>query len=73
MPTALAIAWLAKNPTTSTVILGVTSPEQLIQNLEALKVLPKITDEILAKIEKILDNKPAEFEYIPEEWEWDSP
>ncbi|KAJ7246979.1 NADP-dependent oxidoreductase domain-containing protein [Mycena rebaudengoi] len=59
--TALAIAWLAKNPNTSTVILGVTSPEQLLQNLEALKVLPKITDEILAKIEKILDNKPAEF------------
>ncbi|KAJ6613151.1 NADP-dependent oxidoreductase domain-containing protein [Mycena sp. CBHHK59/15] len=60
-PTALALAWLAKNPNTSTIILGVTSHTQLLQNLEALTVLPKITDEILAKIEEILGNKPEEF------------
>ncbi|KAJ7800780.1 NADP-dependent oxidoreductase domain-containing protein [Mycena olivaceomarginata] len=60
-PTALALAWLAKNPNTSTIILGVTSVHQLKQNLEALKVLPKITDEHLAQIEKILDNKPEPF------------
>jgi len=60
-PTALALAWLAKNPNTSTIILGVTSAQQLVQNLEALKVLPKITDEHLAKIEEILDNKPEPF------------
>ncbi|KAJ7241447.1 NADP-dependent oxidoreductase domain-containing protein [Mycena rebaudengoi] len=60
-PTALALAWLAKNPNTSTIILGVTSPAQLLQNLEALKVLPKMTDEIMSRIEKILDNKPKNF------------
>ncbi|KAJ7667039.1 NADP-dependent oxidoreductase domain-containing protein [Mycena rosella] len=60
-PTALAIAWLAKNPNTSTVILGVTSVPQLLQNLEALKVLPKITDAHMAQIEKILDNRPEDF------------
>ncbi|KAJ7147576.1 NADP-dependent oxidoreductase domain-containing protein [Mycena crocata] len=60
-PTALALAWLAKNKNTSTVILGVTSVPQLLQNLEALKVLPKITDDHLAQIEKILGNKPEDF------------
>ncbi|KAF8186077.1 Aldo/keto reductase [Mycena galopus ATCC 62051] len=55
---ALALAWLAKNPNTSTIIIGASSPDQLLQNLEALKVLPKITDEHLAQIEKILGNKP---------------
>ncbi|KAJ7606662.1 NADP-dependent oxidoreductase domain-containing protein [Roridomyces roridus] len=60
-PTALALAWLAKNTNTSTVILGVTSVPQLLQNLEAIKLLPKITDEHLNKIEEILGNKPAEF------------
>ncbi|KAJ6531418.1 NADP-dependent oxidoreductase domain-containing protein [Mycena vulgaris] len=60
-PTALALAWLAKNPNTSTVILGVTSAAQLLQNLEALKVLPKITDAHMVQIEQILDNKPEEF------------
>lgn len=38
-----------------------TSPAQLLQNLEALKVLPKITDEHMAEIEEILDNKPEDF------------
>ncbi|KAJ7708207.1 voltage-gated potassium channel beta-2 subunit [Mycena rosella] len=60
-PTALALAWLAKNPNTSTVILGVSSASQLLQNLEALKVLPKITDAHMAQIEEILDNKPEDF------------
>ncbi|KAJ7087903.1 NADP-dependent oxidoreductase domain-containing protein [Mycena belliarum] len=57
-PTALALAWLAKNPNTSTIILGVTSAAQLVQNFEALKILPKITDDHMAQIEKILANKP---------------
>jgi voltage-dependent potassium channel beta subunit len=60
-PSALAIAWLAKNPNTSTIILGVTSATQLQQNLEALKVLPKITEEHMAQIEAVLGNKPEPF------------
>ncbi|KAJ7171295.1 NADP-dependent oxidoreductase domain-containing protein [Mycena filopes] len=60
-PTALALAWLAKNPNTSTILVGVSSPAQLLQNLEALKVLPKITPEHLAQIEEILGNKPEPF------------
>ncbi|KAF8079333.1 NADP-dependent oxidoreductase domain-containing protein [Lyophyllum atratum] len=56
---ALALAWIAKNPNTSTVILGASSPEQVLENLKALKVIPKLTPEILERIEKILDNVPA--------------
>ncbi|GJE89546.1 aldo/keto reductase [Phanerochaete sordida] len=55
----LALAWVAKFPTTSTVILGATKPEQLLENIKALEVLPKLTPEVLQKIESILDNKPA--------------
>jgi len=58
-PTALALAWVAKNPNTSTVILGASSPQQLLENLKALEVLPKLTPEIMDKIEAILANKPA--------------
>ncbi|KAF7345792.1 putative voltage-gated potassium channel subunit beta [Mycena venus] len=53
-PTALALAWLAKNPNTSTIITGASSAAQLLQNLEALKVLPRITDEHLEQIEEVL-------------------
>ncbi|KAG6864251.1 hypothetical protein C0991_011071 [Blastosporella zonata] len=58
-PGALALAWVAKNPNTSTVILGATSPEQLKENLKAVEVLPRLTPEIMEKIEAILNNKPS--------------
>lgn len=32
--------------------------DQLRENLQALQVLPKLTPEIMDKIEAILDNKP---------------
>ncbi len=54
----LALAWLAIKPTTSTVILGASKPEQIIDNLKALEVIPKLTPAILERIEGILDNKP---------------
>ena len=46
-------------PTTSTIILGASKPEQVLDNLKALDVIPKLTPEILERIEKILDNKPS--------------
>ncbi|KAI0059418.1 Aldo/keto reductase [Artomyces pyxidatus] len=58
--THLALAWVAKNPNTSTVILGATKPEQVLDNLKALAVIPKLTPAILEKIEKIVGNKPED-------------
>ncbi|KAG8917229.1 hypothetical protein FRC00_013874, partial [Tulasnella sp. 408] len=54
----LALAWVAKNPNTSTIILGATKPQQLLENLKVLEVLPKITDEVYQKINDILANDP---------------
>lgn len=57
--TQLALAWTAKNENVSTVILGATKVEQIIDNCGALKLLPKLTPEVMEDIEKILENKPA--------------
>ncbi|OCH95721.1 Aldo/keto reductase [Obba rivulosa] len=57
--THLALAWVARNPNTSTVILGASKPEQIVDNLNALEVIPKLTPEVLDEIEAILDNKPS--------------
>ena len=49
----LAIAWVAKNPRVSTVITGASKIEQMQSNLAAVDVLPKLTPEVMAKIEVI--------------------
>lgn len=55
----LSIAWCAKNPNVSTVILGASKMKQLEENMEALEVLPLLTDDVLEKIEGILENRPV--------------
>lgn len=50
----MAIAWLLKNPNVSTVILGASKVSQLKENLKALEVVPKLTDDVMAAIEEIL-------------------
>ena len=55
----LALAWVARNTNTSSVILGASKPEQVLDNLKALEVIPKLTPDVLAKIDEIVGNKPA--------------
>ena len=55
----MSIAWCLKNKNVSTAILGASKPEQLKETLTALEIVPLLTDEIMAKIELILDNKPV--------------
>lgn len=54
----LALAWCLVNRDVSTVITGASRPEQVEENMASLEVVPKLTDEVLERIEKILDNKP---------------
>jgi len=56
----LAIAWCLLNPNVSTVILGASKLSQLEENLGALEVYPKITAEVVERIEGVLANKPPE-------------
>ncbi|TMW68710.1 hypothetical protein Poli38472_006178 [Pythium oligandrum] len=54
----LAIAWCAANENVSTVILGATSIAQLDENLKALSVVDKITPDVKAKIDDIVQFAP---------------
>lgn len=54
----LAIAWTLKHPGVTTAILGATSEEQLNQNLKSMEAYEKLNEEIMDKIEDILQNKP---------------
>ncbi|MBE2230377.1 MAG: aldo/keto reductase [Chitinophagaceae bacterium] len=60
---ALSIAWCIRNPQVTTAILGATRKEQLTENLKALEVLPLLTEDVMNRIETIVQNKPVLPEY----------
>ena len=49
----LAIAWVNRNPRVSTVVLGASKLSQLQDNLGALALTPKLTPELLARIDAV--------------------
>ena len=53
----MAIAWLLKDPRITSVLVGVSSPKQMIDNVKTLENL-NFSETELASIEKILGNKP---------------
>ncbi len=55
----LGLAWCLKNPHVSTVITGASKPAQVAENMQAIDVAPRLTDDIIARIEEILDNAPG--------------
>jgi voltage-dependent potassium channel beta subunit len=49
----LSIAWVARNSRVSTVITGASKLAQLTENLGALDVLPRLTPEVLARMDAV--------------------
>jgi voltage-dependent potassium channel beta subunit len=54
----LGLAWCLTNPNVSSVITGASRAEQVTENMKALDIAPKLTPEILERIEGVLGNKP---------------
>jgi voltage-dependent potassium channel beta subunit len=54
----LALAWCLANPNVSTVITGASRAEQVTENMKALEIVPKLTDDVLERIEAVLENRP---------------
>jgi voltage-dependent potassium channel beta subunit len=57
-----SIAWCLACPYVSTVILGASKLEQLKENCAALEVLPLMTEDVIQKVDKILQNRPEPLE-----------
>jgi voltage-dependent potassium channel beta subunit len=47
----LSLAWCLTNPNVSTVITGASRPAQVSENMRALDVVPKLTPDVLARID----------------------
>jgi aryl-alcohol dehydrogenase-like predicted oxidoreductase len=50
----LAIAWCTKNPKVSSVITGATREDQLLENLAAVAVIPRLTAPVMQEINQIV-------------------
>lgn len=50
----LSIAWILKNKNVSSVILGISKLEQFEENIKAVEVKEKLTDDVMKQIETIL-------------------
>ena len=53
----MALAWALKNPNVSTVITGASRASQVESNMKALDVVPKLTDDVMERIEGILNGE----------------
>ena len=47
----MSLAWCLKNPRVSTVITGASRPAQVVENMKALDVAPKLTPDVMARID----------------------
>ncbi|CBF78365.1 hypothetical protein AN8597.2 [Aspergillus nidulans FGSC A4] len=55
----LALAWCLKNENVASVITGASRPEQILDNVTSLELLPKLTPEVMEELDEYLQNRPA--------------
>jgi len=58
----LSLAWCLKNPYISSVITGASRVSQVQENMKASEVAPKLTDNVMKKIDEIFGVQPEEEE-----------
>jgi voltage-dependent potassium channel beta subunit len=56
----LALIWCLKNPNVSTVILGASKKDHLVDNLKAIDSVDSLTHDLIENIEQVLRNKPIQ-------------
>lgn len=62
----LAIAWCLKNPNVSTVITGASRVEQVVENFQAVELVPQLTGDVLDRLNAI-SNRTSDLEAEEEE------
>ncbi|XP_057652577.1 voltage-gated potassium channel subunit beta-2 isoform X1 [Diorhabda carinulata] len=55
----LAITWCLKNESVQCLLLGANSVDQLYESIQSLQLIPKLNTNMVAEIERILENKPT--------------
>ena len=53
----LSLAWIMRRKEVSAIIMGATRLEQLDENLGSAEIVDKLTNEVLEKIDKIMEGE----------------
>jgi aryl-alcohol dehydrogenase-like predicted oxidoreductase len=61
----LAIAWTLRDPIVSVALSGTRRPQEIEENVRALDVLPRLTPEVLARIDQIMTGAAGQTDALP--------
>ena len=61
----LAIAWVLRDPIVAVALSGTRRPQEIEENVRALDVLPKLTPEVLARIDDVMSGAAGQVEALP--------
>jgi aryl-alcohol dehydrogenase-like predicted oxidoreductase len=61
----LAIAWALRDPIVSVALSGTRRPQEIEENVRALDVLPRLTPDVLARIDQIMANAAGQTDVLP--------
>jgi aryl-alcohol dehydrogenase-like predicted oxidoreductase len=54
----LAVAWAVRNRHVATVVFGTSKPSRIAEQVAALELVPKLTDEVMVRIEAACGTHP---------------
>lgn len=61
----LAVAWVLRDPVVSVALSGTRTSEEIEENVRALDVIPKLSPEVLARIDGIMEGASGQVEALP--------
>ncbi|MBI3973360.1 MAG: aldo/keto reductase [Chloroflexi bacterium] len=62
----LAIAWVLRDPLVSVALSGTRRPQEIEENVKALDVMPRLTPDVLARIDEIMSHAAGQSDALPE-------
>ena len=61
----LAIAWVLRDPIVAVALSGTRRPQEIEENVRALDVLPKLTPDVLARIDAVMAGAAGQTDTLP--------
>ena len=61
----LAVAWTLRDPIVAVALSGTRRPQEIEENVRALDVLPKLTPEVLARIDQVMQGAAGQTDALP--------